>query len=309
MTTGMANDDDNDIEKAAVPRERSPFERQVLALAERSSAAVRRGQLYYDEGVLKYPRKRTPVDRAVAALEESVREAEAARSELERIELEERLAADVDVGKALHSNMRRKELYRWTLAWMFMSGTDGDLAKLRRMLWHAKMMLLDRFPEEGKPRRRPRPQYTAEGRVSREPGPDYKRLGLMLRAMREAKGLSREALAEKLTIARTTLNGYEGGERKPPLDEIRAWAEACDFRLEFDFLPADEQYPAAWDSLHRAFAGLGSGDMFHVSQLARCLPWASDDKRKEFYALVRDLEKLHPRMPRETTRDEEDDQK
>lgn len=52
--------------------------------------------------------------------------------------------------------------------------------------------------------------------------------GQIVRELREAKGLSQEAFAEKIAIHRTYIGGIERGERNPTLLMIRRIADALD---------------------------------------------------------------------------------
>ena len=54
------------------------------------------------------------------------------------------------------------------------------------------------------------------------------RFGLTVRLLREAKGLSQEAFADRVAVHRTYMGGIERGERNPTLVTIERIAEALD---------------------------------------------------------------------------------
>lgn len=55
----------------------------------------------------------------------------------------------------------------------------------------------------------------------------------ILRHMRESSGLSQVQLAEKLSLAQTTLSGYETGYSKPNYEVVEQIANICEFDLIF----------------------------------------------------------------------------
>lgn len=53
--------------------------------------------------------------------------------------------------------------------------------------------------------------------------------------------LTRRELAARLDGAPGTVEQHESGKRKPELDTIRRWAEACGYALQVDFVPLHAQ--------------------------------------------------------------------
>lgn len=55
-----------------------------------------------------------------------------------------------------------------------------------------------------------------------------------IRELRQAHGLSQQELANKIGVSKSTINMYERGERKPPLDSQEALADY--FNVDLDYL-------------------------------------------------------------------------
>ncbi len=69
----------------------------------------------------------------------------------------------------------------------------------------------------------------------------YKKLGLRLKAFREAAGISQQELAKKLDISRPTISQIESGERKVAADELIKLSQI--FNLSVDGLLDLEKQP------------------------------------------------------------------
>jgi transcriptional regulator with XRE-family HTH domain len=69
----------------------------------------------------------------------------------------------------------------------------------------------------------------------------YKKLGLRLKAFREAAGISQQELAEKLAISRPTISQIESGDRKVAADELIKLSQI--FNLSVDGLLDLEKQP------------------------------------------------------------------
>ena len=50
-------------------------------------------------------------------------------------------------------------------------------------------------------------------------------IGLKLKALRKAKMLSQQEVADKFGLSRTTISNYEIGRRKPTIYELQAFAD------------------------------------------------------------------------------------
>lgn len=55
----------------------------------------------------------------------------------------------------------------------------------------------------------------------------------VIKYMRESSGFSQVQLADKLSIAQTTLSGYKTGYSKPNYEIIEKIAELCEFDIVF----------------------------------------------------------------------------
>ncbi len=55
---------------------------------------------------------------------------------------------------------------------------------------------------------------------------DWKRWGMRLKKLREARGYTQEALAQKVEVSRNTIARLEIGNRRPSLDLLQRLAKA-----------------------------------------------------------------------------------
>lgn len=70
--------------------------------------------------------------------------------------------------------------------------------------------------------------------------PDYyKVLAVMLKAMRLEAGLTQKAIADRLHLSRPAVTSFEQEDRRPSIDKIVEWANACGYDLVLDFRPSD----------------------------------------------------------------------
>ena len=77
-----------------------------------------------------------------------------------------------------------------------------------------------------------------------------------LRSIRKRAGLTQVALAGRLACSPKRIANVEGGSRRPNLDLIRLWAEACGRRFAYSFGPRDSD-PA----IERSVTALRSAPM------------------------------------------------
>lgn len=57
-------------------------------------------------------------------------------------------------------------------------------------------------------------------------------LGIKLKSLRKAKGLTQQQVADQFDLSRTTISNYEIGRRKPTINELQAFAEFYGVGLE-----------------------------------------------------------------------------
>jgi transcriptional regulator with XRE-family HTH domain len=57
-------------------------------------------------------------------------------------------------------------------------------------------------------------------------------VGLKLKRLRECRGISREEMADRLNMERSTYGRYESGETKPTVDRLHEFAAALNVAVE-----------------------------------------------------------------------------
>lgn len=67
-----------------------------------------------------------------------------------------------------------------------------------------------------------------------------RRLGLLIKAQRRARGLTQHELADVLGIGHTTIENYEQGLNSPPFDVLVLIANHCDVPLSVFLSPLDD---------------------------------------------------------------------
>lgn len=78
-----------------------------------------------------------------------------------------------------------------------------------------------------------------------------KAFGSRVRALREERGLSQEAMAERGSFHWTYVSGVERGRRAPSLDVVGRIAEALDVSPAELFAPLKGRYQAVFRTSHR----------------------------------------------------------
>lgn len=91
-------------------------------------------------------------------------------------------------------------------------------------------------------------------------------LGEKIQKLRKQRGLSQEALAEKVTVTRQTISKWELGQSTPDLDFIAQLSDI--FNVSSDYLIKDEIFPGGLVLL-RVCALLHGG---YQNPLSRILP-------------------------------------
>ena len=82
--------------------------------------------------------------------------------------------------------------------------------------------------------------------------PEFRTLAERLSWARETAPLTQDELAAHLGISTRTVQNYESGETRPPLNRLLLWANACD--TDYDWLAGDA-YEAGPDPRTRAQSG------------------------------------------------------
>ena len=70
------------------------------------------------------------------------------------------------------------------------------------------------------------------GQLNSIKGVEIEPAGYLMRAVREAAGLTQRKLAERLSCSQQAVAQAERWESNPSIDFLRRWAQACDSRLE-----------------------------------------------------------------------------
>lgn len=104
---------------------------------------------------------------------------------------------------------------------------------------------------------------------------DYADLARRLKSIREDAGLTLDELAERMQFGRAGLAHYEAQRRKPDLERITEWAEACGYEAELVFRRAGSA--PALTALYSAASGLDPGRLRLLARIAALLRHADPD--------------------------------